>query len=241
MFDPNSSDVEYLPKDSISPRSLSPSMSMTADAAKRQKPIDQAVSNAFSETAANSVPPELIQQITQNVIKQLQNTALDGSTPMPAQQSQFPPPPPPPPHHAPSQVFEQPPAPVSPSTSNSNTSPNMPNRVFTPPSPQKQSDYLDPISPPTHVPEPSMSPSKGHRASHFSPNRPSSPMSQTSNTSEGHGERISRPKGPVRLHTGLEETTLEKYWGPLFDEDSRPTPRLGQVLRGLAVHIVSKL
>ena len=63
-------------------------------------------------------------------------------------------------------------------------------------------------------------------------------MSQASNASDGHSEKPGRPKGPTRLHTGMEETTLEKIWGPLFDEESRPTPRLSQFLRGLAVHIV---
>ena len=33
-------------------------------------------------------------------------------------------------------------------------------------------------------------------------------------------------------------TTLEKIWQPLFDDDNRPTARLGQFLRGLALHIV---
>ena len=42
----------------------------------------------------------------------------------------------------------------------------------------------------------------------------------------------------MRLSTGKEETTLERIWGQLFDEDSHPTVRLGQFLRGLAVHIV---
>ena len=33
-------------------------------------------------------------------------------------------------------------------------------------------------------------------------------------------------------------TTLEKIWQPLFTEDGRPTFRLGQFLRGIALHIV---
>jgi hypothetical protein len=44
---------------------------------------------------------------------------------------------------------------------------------------------------------------------------------------------------PPRLSTGNEETTLEKIWGPLFDRDGRPTRRLSQFLRGIAVHLVS--
>ena len=39
----------------------------------------------------------------------------------------------------------------------------------------------------------------------------------------------------------MEETTLEKVWGQLFDEVGNPTLRLGQLLRGLAVHIVRSI
>ena len=198
-----------------------------------QRPIDEAVTNAFhTATTSSYVPPELIAQITQNVIKQLHTTGLDGSTPLPPSQSAFPPPPPPPPPQV------QQPIPQSPSTTASGTSPNMPNRVFTPPSPQKHSDYPDHTSSPfqtAHSPDPPLSPSKGFRAAHFSPNRSTSPLSQNSDASD---KPYTRPKGPSRLHTGKEETTLERIWGQLFDEESRPTARLGQFLRGLAVHIV---
>ncbi|KAL9103382.1 MAG: hypothetical protein Q9163_001558 [Psora crenata] len=200
--------------------------------ASTKKPIDEVVSNAFdrAETSSYVPPPELIAHITQNVIKQLQTGALDGSTPVQSQ-GPFAPPPQFPPGHQP--------IPQSPSTTASGTSPNMPNRVFTPPSPQKQPDHPNHTSPPTqpsHPPEPPQSPSKGHKPAHFSPNRPSSPLSQSSETSEK--PHMARPRGPSRLHTGKEETTLERIWGQLFDEQSRPTARLGQLLRGLAVHII---
>ena len=195
----------------------------------RRPPIDEAVNNAFSSTETSSyLSEEMIAQITQNVIKQLQNNSLDGGTPLPPTQNVFPPPPP--------QV--QQPIPQSPSTTASGASPNMPNRVFTPPSPQKHSDYPDHISPPpqsNRQSDPPLSPYKGQKAAHFSPNRSSSPLSQSSDTSD---KAQTRPKGPSRLHTGKEETTLERYWGQLFDEEGRPTARLGQFLRGLAVHIV---
>ena len=38
-----------------------------------------------------------------------------------------------------------------------------------------------------------------------------------------------------------EATALENIWGPLFGEGCHPTARLSQLLRGLAVHIVSSL
>jgi hypothetical protein len=47
-----------------------------------------------------------------------------------------------------------------------------------------------------------------------------------------------RPAAP-RVHTGDEETVVEKMWQPLFDARGEPTARLGQFLRGLALHLVS--
>jgi len=38
-----------------------------------------------------------------------------------------------------------------------------------------------------------------------------------------------------------EVTKLEKNWGPLFDKNGRPTIRLSQLLRGLALYIVRRL
>lgn len=194
-----------------------------------QRPIDEAVTKAFDRAGAetsNYVPPELIAQITQNVIKQLQTGGgLDGSTPVPSHNAFSPPPP----------SMHQP-VPLSPSTT-SGTSPNMTTRVYTPPSPMKHSDY------PSHTPPQSQSgyspddlPSPRHdKPAHLNPRRSSSPHSQTSESSD---KPHVRPKGPARLSTSKEETTLEKIWGQLFDEDGHPTKRLGQFLRGLAVHII---
>jgi hypothetical protein len=38
--------------------------------------------------------------------------------------------------------------------------------------------------------------------------------------------------------TNEEETVVEKMWQPLFDLEGKPTLRLGQFLRGLALHLV---
>ena len=189
-----------------------------------QKPIDEAVTKAFDRAGAetsNYVPPELIAQITQNVIKQLQTGGgLDASTPVPSQSSFSPPPPP---------SFHQP-IPLSPSTT-SGTSPNMPNRVYTPPSPIKHADFpTQSGSIPDDLPSP-----RHEKSAQLNPRRTSSPHSQTSESSD---KSYVRPKGPARLSTSQEVTTLEKIWGQLFDEDGHPTKRLGQFLRGLAVHIV---
>ena len=190
--------------------------------------VDEAVTTAFDKAStetATYVPPEVIAQITQTVIKQLQSGGFDAPTPIPPSQSRFSPPP-------------QQPVPLSPSTA-SGTSQNIPNRVFTPPSPFKHSDYPERTSPSHshmgHLPEGRHSPEE-HRSSRFSPPRRSpSPQSCASDSSD---KAHTRPKGPSRLSTSKMETTLERIWGPLFDEDSHPTLRLGQFLRGLAVHIV---
>lgn len=205
-----------------------------------QRPIDEAVNTALDKAqheTANAIPPELIAQITQTVIKQLQTAGLEGapSTPIPPAQTAFVPSPPPPPqtaiHH---------PTPQSPSTNASGSSPNMPNRVYTPPSPQKHPDYVVYTSPEPSLSGPApngpQSPVK-EGTTQFGPRRVSSP-SQESEASE---KEYKRPKGPSRLSTGKEETTLEKIWGQLFDEEGHPTLRLGQFLRGLAVHIVRRL
>jgi hypothetical protein len=48
----------------------------------------------------------------------------------------------------------------------------------------------------------------------------------------------SRPTMSERIPKSSDEmTTLEKIWGRMF-EDGKPTPRLGQLLRGIAVHLV---
>lgn len=194
------------------------------------QPINEAVGSAFQ----SDVPPELIAQITENVLKQLKTSGIDSTAtpvPPPPSQAAYPPPPPPP---------VQQPVPQSPSTL-SGSSPPMPNRVFTPPSPHEHSDYPHHASPQSqsgvlpgtaHSPQEPRSPVREAPQSNFYDRRTSSPLSQTSESGP------TRPKGPVRLSTAVGETTLEKIWGQLFDEAGHPTPRLGQFLRGLAVHIV---
>lgn len=186
-----------------------------------QQPINEAVTSAFDK-AEPSIDPELIAQITQNVINQLKNSGIqDSATPVPQNTGQFPPPP-------------VQPVPLSPSTVSGSSPPMYSRNVYTPPSPHKNPEYERHESPQSqssaYVPTP-QSPQEKSTAS-FHGRRTSSPLSQASDTSHH------RPKGPIRLHTGKEETTLEKIWGQLFDEDSHPTVRLGQFLRGLAVHIV---
>lgn len=186
---------------------------------QRNPPIDDVVTTAVktAETSTH-VPPELIAQITASVINQLKSTGIDGGTPIP---------PPPPPM--------QQPVPLSPSTISA-SSPSMPSRnMHTPPSPHKPSDFWGRGSPPAQSSFAQAIPMSPSPHAQFHDRRTSSPLSQSSESG------YTRPRGPTRLSTSREETTLEKIWGQLFDEDSNPTARLSDFLRGLAVHIVRNM
>jgi hypothetical protein len=51
--------------------------------------------------------------------------------------------------------------------------------------------------------------------------------------------RTRPPKSPIAEEPSTPEpTTLEKIWKPLFQPDGEPTQRLGQLLRGLADHLI---
>ncbi len=206
-----------------------------------QTPIGEAVNTAFTKAqhdTSNAIPPELLAQltqtVTQTVLKQLQESGLDSAAQTasisPRPQSIHVPP-------APQTTLHHP-TPQSPSTNASSSSPIVPNRVYTPPSPQKQYDSIPHVSSETsqsgHLPDGPKSPTRD-ATTHHDPRQPSSPLSHSSEASD---KEYQRPKGPTRLSTDKEETTLERIWGQLFDEEAHPTVRLGQFLRGLAVHLV---
>lgn len=181
-----------------------------------QPPLNEAVSSAFDKADMHLYHPDLVAKVAETVIKQLK-IGIDGATPVPQQKAFAPP-------------LHQP-VPQSPSTLGSTSPPPTHHRnVYTPPSPQKQSDY------PRHE-SPDFPPHAASRRSRTPP-----PINRERRSSSPHTAQdepgYTRPKGPARLSTGRDETTLEKIWGQLFDEDSSPTPRLSQFLRGLAMHIV---
>ena len=169
---------------------------------------------------SNHLPPELINQITQSVIKQLQTGGLDAKIPLRPSQNSFLPPPHPQPQ----------PIPQSPSNA-PGTPPTMPHRIYDPPSPHHPAVYPSHTSPQSE----SRCPGGEQKTTRSTRRRSSPPSSQGSETSERY---FTRPKGSSRLSTDEGITTLERIWGPLFDEEGRPTLKLRQLLRGLAVHIV---
>ncbi|KIW58544.1 hypothetical protein PV05_03053 [Exophiala xenobiotica] len=191
-----------------------------------RQPINDAVTSAFNNadaTSAASIPPELLQQITSqitaNVLQQLKGVNL----PTPAQ----------PPPLSGSQVD---------AASSTTGSPPL-NRatVYTPPTPHRTSEDAGMGHPSPQFPPAPQSKEPSFRGSPPPvENRAVSPFSQASHQSEDdtHQDRPVRPKGPKRVDTGGDATTLERVWGTLFDEQGQATVRLGQFLRGIAVHLI---
>lgn len=204
------------------------------------QPVNDAVTSAFSR-ADTAVPPELIAQITEDVIKRLRAAGVDGPAANPAAAAAAaataPPPPPPPAASGSSHGH---------SRNNSQTtsdSASVPARdVYTPPSPRpNKPDIAAYGSPPRqgsvigNAAIPSVIPN--------SPRQPTSPWEAPKGRSADRGppspehSETSRP-GPERKPTDQDETPMDRTWGQLFDESGHSTARLGQFLRGLANHIV---
>jgi hypothetical protein len=186
-----------------------------------RQPINDAVTSAFSTTDnTNAISPELLNAITANVIKELQASNLAAA----------PPPQPPAPSSSAGMA-------TSPSTTGS--PPTEQRKVYTPPSPYRAAEETaQTISSPTQShskPVP-----KNQPGENSSDQRPRSPQSQASQADDNDAreDRTSRPRGPKRLSTSADPSILEKIWGTLFDEQGQATARLGQFLRGIAVHLI---
>ncbi|KAL6248065.1 hypothetical protein RBB50_005413 [Rhinocladiella similis] len=201
-----------------------------------REPINDAITSAFNDadaTSAAAISPELLQQITSqitaNVLQHLKG--INVSTPAPPA-----------------------PAPVSQADAASSATGSPPldrATVYTPPTPHRTSEdagmsrvspqFAPPLPPPPPPPPPPQS--KEPALQSGSPpieHRPVSPFSQASHqsNSDDNQERVNRPKGPKRVDTGGDATILERVWGTLFDEQGQATARLGQFLRGIAVHLI---
>ncbi|KDE77688.1 hypothetical protein AO1008_03361 [Aspergillus oryzae 100-8] len=154
--------------------------------------INEAVNSAFHKADTSTyLSPEILTQITANVIQQLKETGLENLQTMATQDT-------------------------------SASSPHVP----------YENPAYQPRPPSTGY---SSSPHLQPRASPAPPSeRRGSPASQMSE----HSQKMeSRPKPPSREATVTELTTLERIWGTLF-EDGKPTKKLSQFLRGIAVHLI---
>lgn len=182
-----------------------------------QQPLNNALNNAFDKSdAARTVDPDLIAQITaevkRSVLHEIKSSGVGGATgqPQPPPQQQY--------------------VPQSP-TSTSASFP--PRNVYTPPSPHKHPDFSSQGS---ASPEPPLARDSEFDGTDDTP----TPRYERNAPADISREAASktRPAGPTRMETEPDFTPIEKMWQRLFDAQGTPTPRLGQFLRGLALHLV---
>lgn len=177
------------------------------------QPLKNAIGNAFEKSdAARVVDPALIAQITEQVKKSVLDEIKMGVVASAATQAQ------------PVQVTPQqvPPSPASTTTS------VPPRDVYTPPSPKN----ADSSSQASSSPDPlARDPLLDETDTPTPKNTQSDPIDTPAASS------TTRPGPPLRMATE-DCTPIERKWQRLFDPDNQPLPRLGQFLRGLALHLV---
>lgn len=196
------------------PRDKSPWDRRTFDNASQpiQQPLRSAIGHAFEKSdAASVVDPQLIAQIAAEVKKSvLDEIKSSGITGTTH------------PQHVP--VSSQQWIPPSPTSTNNSVPPRD---VYTPPSP-KRTDFPS-------QPSPDRDPL--YRDPLLDGNS-DTPTPRFERSLPQERERPpARPNPPSRMATE-DYTPIEKMWQRLFETDGRPLPRLGQLLRGLALHLV---
>ncbi|KAF2624261.1 hypothetical protein BU25DRAFT_442191 [Macroventuria anomochaeta] len=181
-----------------------------------QQPLKSAIGNAFDQSdAARTVDPDLIAQIAaevkKSVLDEIKQSGIAGATP--AQ-----PGPAPPQQHIP-------PSPDS-------TSASFPTRnVYTPPSPFYQDTFGQ--HPPAHD-----LPSRESTFDGSTDDLPTPRYASSAPIDIPRRDRApERPAPAVRMATD-DFTPIEKMWQRLFDPEGHPLPRLGEFLRGLAMHLI---
>lgn len=216
-----------------------------------------ALKQPFSPTASHQEPPtprvpdpgypstDLIAQVTAAVIQQLRVSNPGNPPPLPTHPSQ--------------QSTYQPPTPALSQSSYNRQSPNP--SSLSPPI--TTSPYGPPPSSIPGQPGFSNAPSQssyppissrvdgnpyatGTQAQNPTDTTPQPPTSPGVNRARGSSlgsfndgwNGGNRPKGPSSHATATAESTHEKAWGILFDADDLPTSRMGQLLRGVALHMV---
>lgn len=188
-----------------------------------RQPINEAVASAFNNADAASTAsfsPELLQQITSQITANVLQQLKASSLPLPSQQPSVSGP------H------------MDTSSSTAGSPPLDRATVYTPPSPHRYSDDTGVSQPSPQFPPPS-SQSSFRAPSPPVDRRAVSPLSQPGHASASESEATqSRPKGPKRMSTGGDVTIVERVWGQLFTEQGKATPRLGQFLRGIAIHLI---
>lgn len=256
------------PPDDAWARTSSPSWTASIRPVVSQpQPIRDAVDKAFDQSQpASTLDAAFIAQVTEAVVKNLQNNpSLNPRTPVAPQAAQYPPPP---------TVHSVPPSPALSSTA------SLPPRFTPPDSPRRGRERGEAGSRTSASPVSVFSDSEGtfgRGSTHGDSSKQSSRDGDTpkpvfgnstagsklsesireeldaedlSRVEEGRvpsdrrGSRDSVGSLPGASRPGVyppsphaEVTTLERIWQPLFD-NGVPTARLGQFLRGIALHII---
>lgn len=218
--------------------------------------INDAVSSAVHNANSSSyLSPDVLSQITATVIQQLKVSGLNdfqspvqgpahtpAPAPAPAAASayQYPPPPPRPQSQQPPWGYTGPE--LSPRPHSESPTGIQRGEAFAPPNiVHNNYEPAQPYPPYTgYANEHDIRDARpnANLAADGVPQKESVSRSQ-SVSSQGSQNVAPRPKGPPRDTTVVEMTTLERIWGKLF-EDGKPTKRLGQFLRGIALHLVSQ-
>ncbi|OKL60844.1 hypothetical protein UA08_03208 [Talaromyces atroroseus] len=166
--------------------------------------------NPDNTNNAGYLSPELISQVTATVIQQLKAYGLEGFQ---GQQQSPPPPPPAGPAVAPVQAQPVPSQPLS-----------------TPAGPEAA--YYNQLASHKDA-QPQPQDTRAQESISVPPERRDLPADRRSATAPDSRSNMFR-----REPTQEELTTVERIWGRLFDNNGQPTPRLGQLLRGIAVHLI---
>ncbi|CAO2651054.1 Nn.00g093510.m01.CDS01 [Neocucurbitaria sp. VM-36] len=179
-----------------------------------QQPLKNAIGNAFDKSdAARVVDPDLIAQITaevkRSVLDEIKMGVMAGATqPQPVPVS--------PQHYVP-------PSPAS-------TSASFPPRdVYTPPSP-KHTDFQS-------QPPPTANPSLRDPVLDGNDDTPTPRYERSAPIDVPQERSTARPNPAARMATD-DYTPIEKMWQRLFEPEGQPLPRLGEFLRGLALHLI---
>ncbi|KAF1831578.1 hypothetical protein BDW02DRAFT_45836 [Decorospora gaudefroyi] len=199
------------------PRETSPAWdrrSFDNSAQPNQQPLKNAIGHAFDKSdAARVVDPDLIAQITaevkKSVLSEIKSSGIAGPT-----QSQA--------------------APVSPqhwvpSSPESTLDSYPPRDVYTPPSP-KRTDFPSQQSP-------DRDPLYRDPLLDGNSDSPTSRFERSAPVEIPRNGAFTRPTAAARMATE-DYTPIEKMWQRLFEPDGTPLPRLGQLLRGLALHLI---
>jgi hypothetical protein len=214
-YDPSSYQPDASFREPQRPRSPPPSNTANDGYAQpNQQPLYNALNNAFDKSdSAGQVDPEIIAQITAEVKRSVLDEIKLGMCVTAQPQQPVAPP-------------QQPYPPQSPISTTSIPSRN----VYTPPSPKHAALFSQGSASPDPLSHDPLFDGAG--------DTPTTRHQRIAPVDIPHERSIPRPTAPLRMTTDSDLTPIERRWQHLFDPQGQPTPRLGEFLRGLAIHLV---